>query len=327
MKYIILSPMSKKQRGALLLAALCLVWWLLDSFVFWKEVAEQRYVLHTLAEIRVLCHSRQQGRQAINTAFAKMKELEEKFNYFDPGSELSRINQNAFRQEMPLSGDMNAILTLALAGSEISGGTFDITITPISRLYGFGTEQKQKPDQRNIQNQMQGVGWQKVRLDSQKQTVRLLHSRTQLDLGGIAKGYAVDQAVETLQRHGIRHALVNAGGNIFALGQKRGKPWRIAIRDPRAVEKTLQVFELSDEACATSGDYEQYFVADGQRYSHIFNPQTGRPANLENELASVTVIADSAARADLLSTACFVLGVEKSSIFPEKKFFYKANAD
>ncbi|MDR1323975.1 MAG: FAD:protein FMN transferase [Candidatus Margulisbacteria bacterium] len=319
--------MNKKQRGALLLAALCLGWWLLDSFVFWKEIAEQRYALHTLTEIRVLCRSRQQGRRAISAAFARMKELEEKFNYFDPDSELSQINQKAFRQEMPISDDMNAILALALAGSEISGGAFDITITPISRLYGFGADQKQKPDQRNIQKQLQSVGWQNVRLDNQKQTVRLLHSRTQLDLGGIAKGYAVDRAVETLRRYGIRHALVNSGGNVFALGQKRGKPWRIAIRNPRAVEETLQVFELSDEACATSGDYEQYFTADGQRYAHIFNPQTGRPANLENELASVTVIADSAARADLLSTTCFVLGAEKSSIFPEKKFFYNSNAD
>ncbi|MDR1114226.1 MAG: FAD:protein FMN transferase [Candidatus Margulisbacteria bacterium] len=319
--------MNKKQRGALLLAALCLGWWLLDSFVFWKEIAEQRYALHTLTEIRVLCRNRPQGRRAISAAFARMKELEEKFNYFDPDSELSQINQKAFRQAIPISDDMNAILALALTGSEISGGAFDITITPISRLYGFGAEQKQKPDPRNIQKQLQSVGWQNVRLDSQKQTVRLLHSRTQLDLGGIAKGYAVDRAVETLRRHGIHHALVNAGGNIFALGQKHGKPWRIAIRNPRAVEETLQVFELSGEACATSGDYEQYFTADGQRYAHIFNPQTGRPANLENELASVTVIADSAARADLLSTTCFVLGAEKSSIFPEKKFFYNSNTD
>jgi thiamine biosynthesis lipoprotein len=295
--------------------------------VFWQELTEQRYVLHTLTEIKVLCRNRHQGRQAINAAFVRMKELEDKFNYFDPNSELAQINQKAFRQEMPISDDMNAILTLALAGGEISGGAFDITITPISRLYGFGTDQKQKPDQRNIQNQLQSVGWQKVRLDSQKQTVRLFHSRTQLDLGGIAKGYAVDQAVETLRQYGIRHALVNSGGNIFALGQKHGKPWRIAIRNPRAAAENLQVFELSDEACATSGDYEQYFEVDGQRYSHIFDPQTGHPANLENQLASVTVIADTAARADLLSTACFVLGKDKSSIFPEKKFFYKATTD
>ncbi|MDR2429134.1 MAG: FAD:protein FMN transferase [Candidatus Margulisbacteria bacterium] len=319
--------MNKKQRGLLILAALGLGWWLLDSFVLWQEISEQRYALHTLTEIKVICRSRFQGRRAIDAAFARMKELEKKFNYFAPDSELAQINQKAFRQEIPLSADMHAILTLALAGSEISGGAFDITVTPISRLYGFGAGQKQAPDQRNIQNQLQGVGWQNVRLDSQKQTVRLLQPRAQLDLGGIAKGYAVDEAVKVLRRHGIHSALVNAGGNIYALGQNRGKPWRIAIRNPRASEETLQVFELRDEACATSGDYEQYFTEDGRRYAHIFNPQTGRPANLENQLASVTVIADSAARADLLSTACFVLGEKKSAIFPERKFFYNPLAD
>lgn len=314
--------MNKKQRGLLILAALGLGWWLLDSLVFWTETSEQRYALHTLTEIKVICRSRAQGRRAIDAAFARMKELEKKFNYFDPDSELAQINQKAFRQEVPLSAEMNALLTLALAGSEISGGAFDITVTPISRLYGFGADKKQAPDRRDIQNQLPGVGWQNVRLDSQKQTVRLLQPRAQLDLGGIAKGYTVDEAVKVLRQYGIRHALVNAGGNIYALGQNHGQPWRIAIRNPRAVTENLRVFELRDEACATSGDYEQFFTEDGQRYAHIFNPQTGRPANLENNLASVTVIADSAARADLLSTACFVLGEEKSAIFPERKFFY-----
>ncbi|MDR1453068.1 MAG: FAD:protein FMN transferase [Candidatus Margulisbacteria bacterium] len=314
--------MNKKQRGLLILAALGLGWWLLDSFVFWQELSEQRYALHTWTEIKVICRSRAQGRRAIDAAFARMHELEKKFDYFDPDSELTQVNQKAFRQEMPLSADLHALLALALSGSEISGGAFDITVTPLSRLYGFGTDKKQAPDQRQIQDQLPGVGWQNARLDSQKQTVRLLHNRTQLDLGGIAKGYAVDEAVKVLRQSGIRSALVNAGGNIYALGQNRGQPWRIAVRNPRAVTENLQIFELRDEACATSGDYEQYFTVHGQRYSHIFNPQTGRPANLENNLASVTVIADSAARADLLSTACFVLGEEKSAIFPERKFFY-----
>ncbi|MDR1997280.1 MAG: FAD:protein FMN transferase [Candidatus Margulisbacteria bacterium] len=303
-----------------------------EHFFLLKEITSQQYTLHTITEIKVLCRNERQGRRAVLAAFARLKELEEKFNYFSPASELSRLNKEAHAREMPLSDDMFGILTLALEGSALSDGAFDITATPITRLYGFGTDIRRAPDSARLQTAQKQVGWQNIRLDPQKQTIRLLNKNTLLDLGGIAKGYAVDEAVEVLRRHGIKQGLVNSGGNIYALGRNRGKPWRIGIRNPRADtpaalsarETALQTLELSDAACATSGDYEQYFMDGNKRYAHIFNPRTGQPANQENNLASVTVIAATAARADLLSTACFVMGEEKSASLPEKKFFYYA---
>ena len=296
-----------------------------EHFLTLKEISAQRYVLHTITEIKVLCRNERQGHRAINAAFARLKELENKFNYFNPGSELSLINQQAYAQETAVSPEMYQILELALEGSRISGGAFDITVTPITRMYGFGTGKQQVPSEKKIRTELQAVGWQNIQLNPDRQSVRLLHKNTRLDLGGIAKGYAVDEAALVLREYGLKNGLVNAGGNIYALGKNRGQNWRIGIRHPRGATDNIQIIELSENACATSGDYEQYFLdAKQQRYSHIFNPKTGRPANLDNGLASVTVIADTAGRADMLSTACFVLGEEKSAEIPGQKFFYKA---
>ncbi|GBR76609.1 thiamine biosynthesis protein ApbE [Candidatus Termititenax persephonae] len=317
--------LNEKQRIAAYVLLFFLLCWGFDHFLTLQEISASRYVLHTLTEVKILCRNKRRGRQASNAAFAKLKELEAKFNYFDPASELSQINREAYGQDLPISAEMRDVLALALSGSELSGGAFDITTTPLTRLYGFGTDSRRAPQRQDIQEQLTSIGWKKVRLDTERQTVRLLDRQTQLDLGGIAKGYAVDQAVAILRQYGIRQALVNAGGNIYALGQNRGKPWRIGIRHPRSPAENMEIIELRDAACATSGDYEQYFIDDNQqRYAHIFNPQTGRPANLENNLAAVTVIADTAARADMLSTACFVLGEARSAHIPEKKIFYKA---
>jgi thiamine biosynthesis lipoprotein len=298
--------------------------WGFDRYARLKEISASQYALHTLTEIKVLCRNERRGRQAILAAFQRIKELEEKFNYFSPSSELSNINKNAYAAEVKLSPDMHRILEQAVAGSRSTDGAFDITVTPVTRLYGFGTDSRRAPDAPELRQKIQSVGWQNIKLDAEKQTARLLNKDTLLDLGGLAKGYAVDEAVQTLRQHGITDALVNAGGNIYALGLNRGQKWRIGIRRPRAAADSAQIIELNNEACATSGDYEQYFLdASQRRISHIFNPRTGRPANLENGLASVTVIAATAARADLLSTACFVLGEEKSKKIAEKKYFYR----
>lgn len=297
----------------------------IEHFLMIKEISAQRYVMHTLTEIKVLCRNERHGRRAINEAFERFKELENKFNYFNPHSELSAVNRKAYAQGIEISQDMYQIISLALEGSQLSDGAFDITVTPITRLYGFGTDKQQVPSGKNLNVKLQSVGWKNILLNPEQQTIRLTNKHTLLDLGGIAKGYAIDEAVVILKKHGIKNGLVNAGGDIYALGKNRGKMWRIGVRHPRNTTGNIQVIELSDQACATSGDYEQYFFDNNQkRNSHIFNPSTGRPANLENNIASVTVIAASAGRADMLATACFVLGEEKSQKIPEEKIFYRA---
>jgi thiamine biosynthesis lipoprotein len=319
--------LNGKQRIALYVIGFFMLCWLSDYFIAPKEIGRQSYVLHTLTEIKVISGNERRGQKAVNAAFDRLKELEEKFNYFDPHSELSKLNRSAYQEAVPLSDDMYNILKLALEGSEISEGAFDITVTPITRLYGFGTDTRQVPARSAVQNALTQVSWRNVQLDAEHKTARFLNRGTLIDLGGLAKGYAVDAAVEVLKQHGIKNGLLNAGGNIYALGRNHGKKWRVGIRNPRATTDVradpLQVIELSDQACATSGDYEQYFLDSDHRYAHIFNPRTGRPANLENGAASVTVIADTAARADLLSTACFVLGEKKANeLIPEQKIFY-----
>jgi thiamine biosynthesis lipoprotein len=151
---------------------------------------------------------------------------------------------------------------------------------------------------------------EKISFTPETRRVMLMEAGMSLDLGGVAKGYATDLAAEALRARGIRHALINAGGNVYALGSKPdGTPWRVGIRDPRRAGEIIGVVEAVDEAVVSSGDYERYFEADGARYHHIFDPRTGYPARAARQS---TVIAPRSLDADILSTVTFILGREKS---------------
>ena len=134
-----------------------------------------------------------------------------------------------------------------------------------------------------------------------------------MDLGGCAKGYATDEAFEALREAGIRHAIINAGGNVYALGTKPdGSPWRVGVQDPRNPQGIIAVLAVSDRAVVSSGDYQRFFEQDGNRYHHILDPATGKPAG---QVMQTTVVADSAIDADILSTTLFVLGTQKGLDF------------
>jgi thiamine biosynthesis lipoprotein len=152
------------------------------------------------------------------------------------------------------------------------------------------------------------VDWRQVQVDRDRATIRFLSPGMRIDLGGIAKGYAVDRSIQTLRSLGIRHAMVNAGGDTRLLGDRRGKPWIVGIRDPRNEGRMVTRLPLEDEAISTSGDYERYFEEDGVRYHHILVPGTGKSAN---EVRSATIIGPDATQTDGLSTTVFVLGVER----------------
>jgi thiamine biosynthesis lipoprotein len=298
--------------------------WLFQNFITLKDINDKRYALHTITEIHVVSRNNFTAKKAIEEAYARIKEVEKTLNYFDIASQISLLNNRAYYEAVTVNNDVLAVLDAALEGSKKTAGAFDITTTPITRLYGFGTDEKRVPAKTEITSKLAAVGYQYIQINHEQKTVRFLKRGLMIDLGGILKGYAVDQAVAVLKKHGIKHALVNAGGNIYAIGNHRGKPWRVAIRDPRDLEHNIPiVIELENNACATSGDYEQYFYENKKRISHIFNPKTGLPSNLENGVMAVTVLADTATEADILSTGCFVLGKEKSDkIIPNKTFFF-----
>ena len=286
-----------------------------------KTYSDQKFILHTQTEILVLSRSEQQAQIAIAKAFVRIAEIDAIANFFDPKSELSKINQGAAFKEMPVSSDLYTMLKKSMWGSEVTDGAFDITSTPLTRLYGFGTDTYRIPSKTEVNKAIQLVNYKKVRVNDKKHTVRFMHKGIKLDLGGIAKGYAVDEAVKVLRANGIRSGFVNAGGNIYALGRTKNlTSWKIGIRHPRDPNKIIDIISLKDSAVATSGDYEQYFIKGHRRYHHIMNPKTGTSAT---GMISDTILAPDAMTCDVLSTGVFVLGPTQGAALL-KKLGYKA---
>lgn len=269
----------------------------------------------TVIEIKAYHPNLPKAEAAISQALKEIEKLSARLSVFEATSEISRVNREAHSRPVKVSPEVFAVLKEALSFSKISNGAFDITVKPLMELWGFHRKSGRIPTEAEIKNVLKDVGWQKVILDEKKSTVFLTRPGVGIDLGGIAKGDAADRAAEMLRQKGISSALINAGGNIYALGGPAGRPfWTIGIRHPRK-NKIFGVVLLKNMASATSGDYENFFIKNGSRYGHIINPHTGRPAG---EVLSVTIVAKKATDTDGLSTAIFVLGKEKGPELIEK---------
>jgi len=221
-------------------------------------------------------------------------------------SELSRINREAGTFAVPLSDEMFRLLLEADGYSRLSGGAFDITYAAVGQLYDYraGTG----PSKAELQAARAAVGWQHLQLDAKARSVRFLRPGMRIDLGGFAKGHAVDNAAAILKRRGIRHAMVSAGGDSRVIGDKRGRPWMIGVRDPRRANKVVAMLPLEDTSISTSGDYERYFEAEGTRFHHVIDPSTGRSPHA---VQSVTVLAEDGLTTEAVAKMVFVLGVEQ----------------
>lgn len=270
---------------------------------------ETRFLMDTVVRIVVTGKG---AKEAGEAAFREMERIERLMSSFRPDSEISRLNRSAGGGPVTVGSEVLGLIEEGLRFSKITSGAFDITVGPIMHLWGFDSKAYRVPADREIRETLGRVGYEKVRVDSKARSVELMVPGMKLDLGGIAKGYATDRAGAVLRKRGIKHGLIDAGGNIVAIGTRPdGRPWRIGIRhprDPRAGATTGPVLELVDRAAVTSGDYERYFEAGGVRYHHIFDPKTGRPAY---GLMSVTILSESSTTGDALSTGVFVLGKGK----------------
>lgn len=222
-------------------------------------------------------------------------------------SELSYLNREAATGPVKVSEGLFQVLQKAREVSELSEGAFDVTFGSVGYLYDFRSGKQ--PTDEQVAAGLSRVNFRDVILDESRQTVTLRKPGMLVDLGGIAKGYAVDLGVEVLKANGVRHARLSAGGDMRLLGDKRGRPWYVGIRDPRASNGNAVVLPLADVAVSTSGDYERFFVDEsGERVHHILSPSTGRSVK---GVQSVTIIGEDALTTDGLSTAVFVLGPEK----------------
>lgn len=245
------------------------------------------------------------GRAAIAAVMNEMRRIDRLMSPYKPESELSRINQRAAAAPVTVGKELFDLIARSLEFSELTQGAFDITFSSVGYLYDY--RRHLRPTDQEIERTLPGIDYRHLQLDANARTIRFARPGVRIDLGGIAKGYAVDSSITLLEKRGIREALVTAGGDSRVLGDKRGRPWFIGIRDPRRRDGMVAVLPLVNAAISTSGDYERYFEADGVRYHHILNPKTGRSAT---GVRSVSIIGPDSTTTDALSTSVFVLGVE-----------------
>lgn len=270
---------------------------------------ETRLLMGTIVEITC------QDKFAIKQAFEEIEKIDKLANKFSPNSELSRLNKNG---EIKASEDLFTLVKESLKFYNLSDGAFDITIAPIADIWKEVIKDSESgkfvlPSEDEIKEKLKFVGSDKIILSHGQSLIKFSQPNMAIDLGAIAKGYAVDKAVMRFKAMGVNSALINAGGNIYCLGKNNHRRWHIGIRHPRKQENIIYYLDLENQAVATSGDYEQYAIFSQRRYSHIISPKTGYPVN--NNIISVTIVADNATLADALSTTVFVLGKEKGTTF------------
>jgi thiamine biosynthesis lipoprotein len=262
----------------------------------------------TLVEMTVIGRDADRTRAAIRDAFDEMQRVEGLMSRNIPGSDVSRINQWAGIKAVPVSADVLRVIRRAGEISRASEGHFDITIGVLLDLWGFEGNGGHLPAKGEVGDALDEVDYRAIHVDERLSTVELKKKGMRIDLGGIAKGYAVDRAVELLKSKGYRNMIVNAGGDIRVGGRKTRGPWVIGIQDPRDRSRILATIEAEEISVATSGDYERYFEKGGKRYHHLLNPFTGFPVR---QCRSVTILAEDALSADGLATAVFVMGPRK----------------
>jgi thiamine biosynthesis lipoprotein len=267
-------------------------------------VREARDSMGTVVSITAAATRRQQAEAAIEAAFAEFQRLDGLLSHYSDSSEVGRLNREGLIEKP--SADLAANVLKSLEYGRLSGGAFDITVQPILDLYDHTfRDENRPPTDQEIRETLKRVDYRRLRVTESAIT---LGPGQKITLGGIAKGYAVDRALEIMSSMGIRNALVAAGGDIRTIGQAEGRrDWIVALRNPRDEDQYITRMRASNLAVSTSGDYERYYEPD-RRFHHIIDPQTGYSAT---ELISVTVIADDAFDSDVLSTTAFVLGKER----------------
>ena len=269
-------------------------------------IKEKQAIMGTEITVEIWQNENSSSQQCIDNVFMEMWRIDALMSPYKENSELTKINNMASDRPVVISEELFHLLSKSLEISRLSDGAFDITFSSIGYLYNY--RKKRQPTDKLINKKLNAINYQHILLDSKKRTVHFKNKAVRIDLGGIAKGYAVDNAINILKRCGTKYGLVTAGGDSRILGDKKGRPWMMGVQHPRKKQEVAVVLPLSNTAISTSGDYERYFIKDGHRVHHIINPQTGKSAD---KSWSATVIANNALTSDALSTTLFVLGEKK----------------
>lgn len=284
--------------------------------------------------VATLSASGPNAKQAVDESMTRLKVLEAMTSVSIADSDVSKLTKSAGSGEwIKLNPEVYHLLKVSADYSKLTNGAWDITAGPFIKLWGIGSENPSVPTAAEIQQAKALVNWQNLELDESTQRARLMKKGMSIDLGGIAKGMALDEVRKIYANYGIEHGLINLGASsLYAIGSKAdGNDWRVGLRHPRneAAKAIIGIVTLSNAALSTSGDYERFFIKDGVRYHHIIDPKTGRPAS--NGAISITVIvdgsyADAGMISDLLTTAVFIMGPEQGRKFLQELSIKTAGA-
>ncbi len=244
----------------------------------------------------------------IDNAIAEIKRIEELISSWDPNSQTSLINANAGVQAVKVDQELFDLIQRAVSISQLTDGAFDISYASMDHIWKFDGSMKQMPKKEDIQMSVAKVGYQNIRLDTQKSKVFLTLKGMKIGFGAIGKGYAADKAKAFLIKKGVKSGIINASGDMNTWGkQPDGSDWKVAITNPINKNNAFALLPVVNKAVVTSGNYEKFVFLDGKRFSHIIDPRTGYPSQ---GIASATVFAPKAELADALATSIFVMGVE-----------------
>ncbi|MFY0567864.1 FAD:protein FMN transferase [Archangium lansingense] len=285
---------------------------------------ETRPMMGTTVTVTLVGGTPEKAREGFDAAFGAFERVNQVMNEWRSDSELSAVNRKAGDGEwVAVPEDLCAALRRGVQGAEQTGGLFDPTWAALRGMWRFGTDLTPAlPDAAELKKRCALISYKDLEFapaaDGGKPgcEVRLKRAGMQLGLGGLAKGWGVDEAVKKLRGQGFKNFFVQAGGDFYAAGKKAGRPWKVGIRDPRGEpDSVFAVLEVSDAAFSTSGDYENFFVLEGKRYHHIIDPRTCYPATASR---SATVLAPSAVDAEVLTKSVFILGGQEGLALAEK---------
>jgi thiamine biosynthesis lipoprotein len=269
-------------------------------------IKREETIMGTAISVELWCQNPKAAEEAINAVMDEMHRIDRLMSPHKADSELSRINRDAAKGPVRISVEMFNLLTRAAHFSQLSEGAFDITYAAVGRLFDY--RNGIRPSSDAITKALSSVGHDFVVLDAKAQTVQFSRPGVCIDLGGFAKGHAVDNASALLRQHGIMHANVSAGGDSRVIGDRKGRPWMIGVRDPRSENGVVAVLPLEDTSISTSGDYERFFMEGDIRFHHLIDPTTGKSPD---KIRSVTILAEDGLTTEALSKSVFVLGTKR----------------
>lgn len=309
------SPQRANVWQGLALCALLLA----SGFVSAAWHGDEQAKMGTRIVVQLWHPDAEEGKRLVAAAMAEFDRIEALMSTYREDSEISRVNRYAAERPIPVSEELYDIVRQSIAMSRLTQGAFDITYESVGYLYAF--RERQAPTDAQVDARLDAIDYHHLLLDPEARSIAFAMEGVRINLGGIGKGYACDRAVDLIRQAGVEHALVSAGGDTRLLGDRRGQPWVVGIRDPDDADAVVTRLALVDEAISTSGDYERYFEDDGVRYHHILDPATGRPSE---GVRSVTIIGPDGTRTDALSTSVFVMGADAGLELIERLPDYEA---